>query len=324
MSFAEPVLLAGLLLLPLAALAYGALQRRRRREAGAWGNPALLGALATERPGWRRHLPPALVLLALAACVLALARPQRTVAAPQRAANVILVQDTSGSMESNDVQPDRLSAAVKAAKTLTDKLPPAFRVGLVAFSDYAEQRVSPTVDHGQIKGALDQLTADGGTAMGDGLEAGLVAARTPVPNASGTGVHVLPSVVVLLSDGKNTSGTLDVLDVAREARKVHIPVYTIALGTPDGIVQLPDQYGQMVPVPVPPDPEQLREIAQLSGGKAFTATEAGKLQQIYSGLGTSLSSKTEKHEVTAGFAGAAIALLVLAGSLSLRWFGRLL
>jgi Ca-activated chloride channel family protein len=324
MSFAEPVLLSGLLLLPLAVLAYVALQRRRRREASTWSNPALLGALATERPGWRRHLPPALLLAALAACVLALARPQHTVAAPQRAANVIMVTDVSGSMEAPDVKPNRLSAAIKAAKTLTGKLPPAFRLGLIAFSDYAEERVAPTTDRAQVKGALDQLQAGGGTAMGDALERGLLAARTPVPNATGNGVHVLPAVIVLLSDGKNTSGTLDPLDVAREARKQHIPVYTIALGTPDGTVQLRDQYGQLTPVQVPPDTEGLREIAQLSGGKAFSATEASKLQEIYSGLGTKLSSRDEKREVTAGFAAGALALLVLAGSLSLRWFGRLL
>ena len=114
--------------------------------------------------------------------MIALARPQRTVAAPQRAANVIMVTDVSGSMNATDVQPDRLTAAVKAAKTLTEKLPPAFRLGLIAFSDYAEQRVAPTTDRAQVKGALDQLAAEGGTAMGDGLERGLVAARTPVPN----------------------------------------------------------------------------------------------------------------------------------------------
>ena len=146
----------------------------------------------------------------------------------------MMVTDISGSMNATDVQPDRLTAAVKAAKTLTDKLPPTFRLGLITFSDYAEQRVAPTTDRSQIKGALDQLVAEGGTAMGDGLERGLFAARTPVPNADGSGVRRLPSVIVLLSDGKNTSGTLDPVDVARQAGSAHIPIYTIALGTPGG------------------------------------------------------------------------------------------
>jgi Ca-activated chloride channel family protein len=324
MSFAEPILLSGLILLPLAALAYGALQRRRKRESAAWASPALVPALVPERPGWRRHLPPALLLLALAVLIVALARPQRTVAAPQRAANVIMVTDISGSMNATDVLPDRLSAAVKAAKTLTDKLPPSFRLGLIAFSDYAEQRVAPTTDRSQVKGALEQLAAEGGTAMGDGLERGLVAARTPVPNADGSGVRRLPAVIVLLSDGKNTSGQLDPVDVARQAASVHVPIYTIALGTSDGQVQLRDSFGFLQRVQVPPDIEGLKRIADVSGGKAFTATESSKLQEIYSGLGTRLSSRSEKREVTAAFAGGALLLLLAGGSLSLRWFGRLI
>ena len=324
MSFAEPVLLTGLILLPLAALAYAALQRKRKRESAAWANPALVPGLVRERPGFKRHVPPLLLFAALAALIVALARPQHTVAAPQRAANVILVTDVSGSMNATDVQPDRLSAAKKAAKTLADKLPPAFRIGLIAFSDYAEQRVAPTTDRGQIKGALDQLAAEGGTAMGDGLERGLFAARTPVPNADGTGVRRLPSVIVLLSDGKNTSGQLDPLDVAKQSASVHIPIYTIALGTPGGQVQLRDNFGFLQRVQVPPDIEGLKRIAQLSGGKSFTATEASKLQEIYAGLGTKLSSRSEKREITAAFAGGALLLLLVGGGLSLRWFGRLI
>jgi len=324
MSFAEPTLLAGFLLLPLAALAYVALQRRRRRESAAWANPALVPGLVTERPGWRRHVPAFLLLLAMAALITALARPQRTVAAPQRAANVLMVTDVSGSMNATDVSPDRLSAAVKAAKTLTDKLPQTFRLGLITFSDYAEQRVAPTTDRAQVKGALDQLQAEGGTAMGDGLERGLFAARTPVPNADGSGVRRLPSVIVLLSDGKNTSGNLDPVEVARQAGRAHIPIYTVALGTPGGQVQLRDSFGFLQRVQVPPDTEGLKEIARVSGGKAYTATEADKLQEIYSGLGTRLSSRTEKREITAAFAGAAAVLLVAAGALSLAWFGRVL
>src|SRR3954470_17157991 len=259
MSFAEPILLSGLILLPLAAMAYGAMQRRRRRESAAWANPALVPGLVRSSPGWRRHLPPLLLLCALAALIVALARPQRTVAAPQRAANVLMVTDVSGSMNATDVSPDRLSAAVKAAKTLTDKLPQTFRLGLITFSDYAEQRVAPTTDRAQVKGALDQLQAEGGTAMGDGLERGLFAARTPVPNADGSGVRRLPSVIVLLSDGKNTSGNLDPVEVAREAAKVHVPIFTIALGTPSGEVQLRDSFGFLQRVQVPPDTETLKE-----------------------------------------------------------------
>ena len=201
MTFAEPILLAGFILIPLALLAYGSLQRRRKRDSAAWANPALVPGLTPSRPGWRRHVPPLLLLVALCGLIVALARPQRTVAAPQRAANIVMVTDVSGSMNATDVQPNRLEAAVAAAKTLTEKVPETFRLGLVTFSDYAEQRVAPTTDRSQMRGALEQLVAEGGTAMGDGLERGLLAARTPVPNASGDGVRRLPSVIVLLSDG---------------------------------------------------------------------------------------------------------------------------
>jgi len=324
MTFAEPILLAGFILIPLAMLAYSALQRRGKRESAAWANPALVPNLAPSSPGWRRHLPPLLLLLALAVLVLALARPQRTVAAPQRAANIVMVTDISGSMNATDVRPDRITAAVDAAKTLTDKVPAAFRLGLVTFSDYSEQRVAPTTDRSQMKGALDQLVAEGGTAMGDGLERGLLSARTPVPNANGNGVHRLPSVIVLLSDGKNTSGTRDPLEVAREAGRAKIPIFAIALGTPNGEVELRDSFGFLQRVQVPPDTETLKEVARVSGGKSYTATETDKLKEIYANLGTSLSSRSEKREVTAFFAGGAIALLIAAGSMSLRWFGRLI
>ena len=324
MSFAEPILLAGFILIPLAMMAYGSLQRRRRRESTAWANPALVPNLTTARPGWRRHLPPFLLLLALAILVAALARPQRTVASPQRAANVIMVTDVSGSMNATDVSPDRLTAAVEAAKTLTQKVPETFRLGLVTFSDYAEQRVAPTTDRAQIRGALDQLVAEGGTAMGDGLERGLFAARTPVPNANGTGVRRLPSVIVLLSDGKNTSGSRDPVQVAREAGRARVPIYTIALGTAAGEVELRDSFGFLQRVQVPPDTETLKEVARISGGKSYTATETDKVKEIYANLGTRLSSRSEKREVTAFFAGGALFLLFAAGGLSLRWFGRLI
>jgi len=175
-----------------------------------------------------------------------------------------------------------------------------------------------------MKGALDQLVAEGGTAMGDGLERGLLSARTPVPNANGNGVHRLPSVIVLLSDGKNTSGTRDPLEVAREAGRAKIPIFAIALGTPNGEVELRDSFGFLQRVQAPPDTEPLQEVARVSCGKSSTATETDKLKEIYANLGTSLSSRSEKREVTAFFAGGAIVLLIAAGSMSLRWFGRLI
>ena len=173
MSFAEPILLAGFILVPLAMLAYGSLQRRRKRDSAAWANPALVPGLTPRGPAGGGTCRRCCCCSRCAALIFALARPQRTVAAPQRAANIVMVTDISGSMNATDVQPNRLEAAVAAAKTLTEKVPETFRLGLVTFSDFAEQRVAPTTDRAQMRGALDQLVAEGGTAMGDGLERGL-------------------------------------------------------------------------------------------------------------------------------------------------------
>ena len=324
MSFAEPALLLGLVIVPLGFAAYMIVQRRRRREAATFGNPALLGNLVTAAPGWRRHLPPALVLVAITVLVLALARPQRTVAAPQRQATVMMVTDISGSMRATDVDPDRLTAAVEAGVTLADKLPDTFRLGLVSFSEYAQQDVAPTTDREPVKRALERLVADGGTAMGEGLRRGIEAARAPVPNRNGSGVSRLPSVIVLLSDGKNTPGTLEPIEVARQARQLRVPIYTIALGTPDGSIELADpRTGLMQSIAVPPDPATLKEVARVTGGRFFATAKAAELESIYANLGTALSSKQEKREVTVAFAGGGLLLLLLGGGMSLAWFGRL-
>jgi Ca-activated chloride channel homolog len=322
MSFGEPILLLGLVLVPLAALTYAAMQGRKRREAATFANPALMPNLVTARPGMRRHLPPLLLMLALAVMVVALARPQRTVAAPERAATVMMVTDVSGSMNATDVEPNRITAAVNSAKRLTDELPETFRLGLVTFSDFAEQRAAPSTDRAAVRGALDQLTAVGGTAMGLGLERGLEAARTPVPDETGTGTRRLPAVLVLLSDGKDTQGGISPIEVAQRARAAGIPIYAIALGTPDGEVEVQDSFGLTTRIQVPPDTETLKEIARVSRGRFFEAADSAKLEEIYSGLGTRLSSKEVKEEVTVAFAGGALLLLLAGGALSMAWFGR--
>jgi Ca-activated chloride channel family protein len=322
MSFAEPTLLTGLILLPLAALAYVAMQRRKAREAATFANPALMPNLVTDRPGWRRHVPPLLLLAALAGLVVALARPQRTVAAPERAATVMMVTDVSGSMNATDVEPNRITAAVRAANRLADQLPETFRLGLITFSDFAEQRAAPSTDRTAVRGALDRLTAVGGTAMGLGLERGLESARTPVPDESGTGTRRLPAVLVLLSDGKDTQGGVSPIDVAERARAARIPIHAIALGTPDGEVEVQDSFGLTQRIRVPPDVETLREIARVSRGRFYEAADSAKLEEIYTGLGTRLSSKEVKEEVTVAFAGGALVLLLAGGALSLAWFGR--
>jgi Ca-activated chloride channel family protein len=234
----------------------------------------------------------------------------------------MMVTDVSGSMNATDVEPNRLTAATRSAQRLSDELPKTFRLGLVTFSDFAEQRAAPSTDRTGVNAALDRLTAVGGTAMGLGLERGLEAARTPVPDASGTGTRRLPAVLLLLSDGKDTQGGVGPIEVAQKARQAGIPIYAIALGTPDGEVEVQDSFGLKTRIQVPPDTETLKEIARVSRGRFYEAADSAKLEEIYAGLGTRLSSKEVKEEVTVAFAGGALLLLLLGGTLSTVWFGR--
>jgi Ca-activated chloride channel homolog len=313
-SFREPVLLLALALLPLAIAAYVLAQRRRRRYAVRYTNVAVLATVAGR--SWGRHIPAALALLALLSLLIALGRPERTVAAPQRQGTVMMVTDTSGSMDATDVSPSRLRAAQAAARALGKKLPEQFRLGLVSFNNVAEQLVAPTTDRSQVNAAIDGLKVHGSTAMGDGLELGLRSARTQIKDTDGR-LHRLPAVMVLLSDGKSERGA-EPVDIADQAKKLKVPIYTIALGTKSGTL---NRGGKAIPVP--PDNVTLRDVAETTGGRFFAAPSAARLETIYENLGTRFSTRKEKQEVTAAFAGAALVLLLAGAILSLLRTGRI-
>ena len=306
MSFAAPLFLLGLLAVPAGVALHLLARRRRRRYAVRYPGASVAALAAPAASRWRRHVPSALLALSVAGLVMALARPEATVAVPVEQASVVLVTDTSRSMTATDVAPDRLDAARSAADRFLDEAPDELRVGAVAFSDSARVLQPPTTDHEQVRAALAGLTADGGTATGDGLAAALESLEG--------GKRRPPAAIVLLSDGKQTSGR-DAVAVAQEAAEQHVPVYTVALGTPDGVVD-----GILR---VPPDPEALREIAQASGGQAFEASDGDQLTAVYERLGSQLGTREETREVTAAFAAAG--LLLLGGALagSVRGFGRL-
>jgi Ca-activated chloride channel homolog len=313
-SFQAPLLLASLALVPLVAVAYVLAQRRRRRYALHYTNVDLLAAVAGRT--WGRHVPALLGLLALAALLIALARPQHTVAAERHEATVILVSDTSGSMLATDVRPTRLAAAQAAARTFTRRVPDDFRLGLVTFGSAAEQRVGPTTDHTQVLAAINTLKVAGATAMGDALDLALRSTRAPVSDIVGRAQR-LPAAIVLLSDGASTRGK-DPVDVAQQARKEKVPIYTVALGTRSGTL---DRNGRQVPVP--PDPLVLQDIAHDTGGQYFSAPDAAKLNAVYSHLGTRLAHVREKQQVTSAFAGGALVLLLAGASVGLLRGGRL-
>jgi Ca-activated chloride channel homolog len=313
-SFREPVLLLALALLPLAVAAYVLAQRRHRRYAVRYPAVDVLAGVAGR--SWGRHIPAALALLALTALLIGLGRPERTVAAPQRQGTVMMVTDTSGSMDATDVSPSRLRAAQTAARALAKKLPEQFRLGLVSFNNVAEQLVAPTTDRSQVNAAIDGLKVHGSTAMGDGLELGLRSARTQIKDTEGRSRR-LPAVMVLLSDGKSERGA-EPVDVADRAKKLKVPIYTIALGTQSGTL---NRGGKAIPVP--PDNVTLRDVAETTGARFFAAPSAARLETIYENLGTRFSTRKEKQEVTAAFAGAALVLLLAGGILSLLRTGRI-
>ena len=300
MSFQAPWFLLALLAVPLALAALALARRRPDRYVVRFPATATLGAVLPRAGRVRRALPTLLLCLALAALALALARPEATVAVPNERASVILVTDTSGSMNATDVEPSRLAAAKAAGERFLDAVPDRLRVGLVAYAEGTHTVLRPTAEHAEVRTALDGLQAEGGTATGDALAGALDALGERGENAP-------PAAIVLLSDGATTSGD-DPVEVARRARAAGVPVSTVALGTPDGSLQLPD--GRVTRVP--PDPESLREIAQASGGRAYAAEDAGALEQVYEDLGSQIGTRPEQREVTAGVAGAGVLLLLAA------------
>jgi Ca-activated chloride channel homolog len=314
-SFATPIWLLGLALVPLALLAYQASRRRGSRYAVRYTAVPALKVAAGTVPAWRRHLPAALALAALAALVLALAKPQKTVAVPVERASIMLVTDHSRSMSATDVEPDRLSAAQRAARTFLNQLPSQVRVGAVAFSDTPDAVQAPSADHDDARRIVDGQVADGATATGAALEVAIDALKNDKQNGKRP-----PSAIILLSDGKTTVPP-DPVPIARTAGQLKIPIYTVALGTRDATVPNPNPFG--TPLLVAPDPQTLRQIAQVSGGKAFTAEDSDSLKSIYKTLGSQLGTKTKKEQITAAFAIGGLVLLLGAAFSSLRWAGRL-
>jgi Ca-activated chloride channel family protein len=319
MSFGAPLVLLALLGLPLLFVWYRQRQRERRAAAAAFATPALQPSVAPVRPGWRRHAPMLAFALAVAVLVIAAARPQRTVAVPVEQAAVVLASDVSGSMTATDVAPTRLTAAKRAARRFVDGVPAKVNVGVLAFNHVPTILQSPTRDRIAVKGAIDQMAPSGGTATGDAINAALQSLRRATP-AGGTSRP--PAAIVLLSDGASTRGT-DPVAAAQEARKLRIPIYTVALGTPQGTIRARGPDGTMQTKRVPPDEASLAAIARASGGKTFSAQSAGGLSEVYAKLGSQLGTKKEKQQVTSAFAGGGLVLMLAGAAMSLGWFGRL-
>lgn len=313
MSFASPLWLLTLALVPAGVAAYLWARRRTRRYAIRFPAVATVREVVATTPSWERHVPAALALAAVALLGVALARPRVTDHIPTGQANMMLVTDHSGSMAAQDVQPTRLAAAVSAANAFIDQLPSSVRVGAIGFGTSADAVQGPAADHAQARSLVDSLVPNGGTDTGDALELALQLLQGSNPKHP-------PSAVVLLSDGAANAGP-DPVAVSQQAKKDRIPIYTVALGTDNGVLPNSDPFAP--PQPVPPDPQLMQEIAHVSGARAFNAHSADELSSIYKKLGSQLSTVTHKREITAWFAAAGVILLIGAAVSSARWSGRL-
>ncbi|MGH2751907.1 MAG: vWA domain-containing protein [Actinomycetota bacterium] len=300
MNFELPALLVGLLAVPLLALAYALFERRRAQAAAAFAAPHMAANVVPSPPRWRRHVPAALLLLALAVLLLGMARPGRTQIVTRTGGTIMLVIDASRSMNLTDISPSRLEAARNASRVLVDQLPESYKVGVVAFSGQARTLSAPTSDRDAIALALESLETRFKTVLGDGIMAGL--ANVP---EGGDAVQL-----VVLSDGNDTSSEVQPLVAADEAAALDVKVNTVVVGTTG------DDKGA--------DVNTLQQIAELTDGRFFSAPSADELEGIYRDIGRRASRTTERVELTQVFVGGGLLLMVAAAGLSAWWFRRTL
>lgn len=326
-------MLLWLLAVPVVAGLIWLAMRRRDTSAARFAAADMMDGLIP-RAGWKIWVPPVLIVIAVAAGAIAAARPERETKVPREQATLILTLDTSLSMMATDVLPDRMSAAKSAAEEVLTRLPEQMRAGVVAFAATANVVAQPNRDRAAAIAAVRSLRLNEGTAVGNAIVTSLEAlgdapalngfgnGGSPEPDASGdfgdSGDEVPPSAIVLLSDGDTVIGT-DPLDAAQQARDAGVPIYTIAFGTGDATIEIG---GQTIPVSV--DEQELREIAEVSGGEFFRAFDESTLENIFSDIGTRVGLEDKTVDLTPYFVAAAVILLVGALGTSLVWYGRMM
>ena len=346
-SFLWPQFLWLLLALPVLVLLYVWVQRRRKKLAVRYASLSIVRQALGKGPGWRRHLPPLLLLLALAALILASARPTAVVSLPSNQQTIILAMDVSASMRATDVEPNRLVAAQEAAKTFLKELPRDIKVGIVAFAGSAQVAQGPTLNREDLVSAIDRFQLQRATATGNAI---VISLSTLFPQAGielqqlslermrgGVGrsldqappkqdefVPVPPGsyttgAIVMLTDGQRTTG-VDPLDAAKMAADRGVKVYTVGVGTVDGEIIGFEGWSMRVRL----DEETLKTIAQKTAAEYFYAGTAHDLKRVYQNLSSRLTLEKKETEVSALFALAGALLALLAGGLSVWWFGRVL
>lgn len=346
MAFTWPLMLWGLLALPVLVWGYLFILRRQRRMQARLADPHLFAHLVSAPSAWRRHLPVGIYLAAVLLLALAMARPTAAIPLPVNRAAVVLAIDTSKSMMAEDIKPTRLEAAKSAARDFIRAMPSSARIGLVAFSDYGTVLVPPSTDRPALEEALGRLQPQQATAVGSAiLEAlrvlpgraeflgdRLTQLRGPVPQgpqapptpAPPPGSQIPPAVtalppaaILILSDGVSNLGA-DPRAAAALAAEAKVRIYAVGVGQQGGsVMQLNNQL-----VLVPFDPTALQEVARQTGGEYFTSDSLPELRRIYRQMGRSIGWERRRTEITSVVAGAAAILMLTGGMLSMIWFRR--
>jgi Ca-activated chloride channel family protein len=325
-TFAWPLALVGLALIPVLAAVYVVAVHRRRRAARRFANPALVPNLVPSSPGWRRHVAPVLALAALALLVVGVARPHVVRNVTRDDATVVLAIDTSRSMAAQDVRPSRFEAAKRAALVFLDELPDNYSVGIVSFSTSADPVLPPTTDREAAKTALAELRLGSGTALGNAItrSVDLALDQRPGQQPQPRSGQRSPAAVLLLSDGAQTAGDIRPGPAAARARRLGVPVSTVALGTGNAVVEVPRPGGLKERVTVAPDVSTLRLVARTTGGSFSAAPDVARLESVYRELGTRLARDRERVEITSAFAAGGAVLMLVGSTLSSLWFRRVL
>ena len=343
MTFLWPQFLWLLLTLPLLVLLYLWLLRRRKALALRYASLSIVKEAMGKGPGIRRHIPPVLFLLALAAMLVAAARPFAVVTLPSQQETIILAMDVSGSMRAEDVKPNRLVASQEAAKAFVNNLPREVRVGVVSFAGTAAVVQAPTTSRDDVIAAIDRFQLQRGTATGSGI---ILSLATLFPDhgieiQNVTGQRNFPggkkdiakpdkpaftpvqpgsynsAAVIMLTDGQRTTGP-DPLEAAKMAAERGIRVYTVGIGTTSGETIGFEGWSMRVRL----DEETLKNISILTHGEYFYAGTAEDLKKVYDSLSSRMVVERKETEISALFAALSVLLSVVAAGLSVRWFGR--
>lgn len=343
MSFQWPTLLWSLALLPLLVGLYLWLLSRRRKQTVRLASLAIAKAALGKGPGWRRHVPPALLLLALAVLLVATARPTATISLPLSQRTIILAMDVSGSMRAEDVKPNRLVASQEAAKAFVNGLPHDTRVGVISFAGTAAVVQAPTTSREDVVAAIDRFQLQRATATGSGIILSLatlfpdhgieiqhVTGQRKFPGAPlGQEDKAKPAftpvapgsynsaAIIMLTDGQRTTGP-DPMEAAKMAAERGVRVYTVGIGTTSGEVIGFEGWSMRVRL----DEETLKAVAAQTLGEYFYAGTAEDLKKVYESLSSKMVVERKETELSALFAALGALLAVLSAGLSVWWFGR--